>query len=245
MYQRIPLTRGATLEEAEAAIKSPPAAHALFPFRMTSEEVDSEGGPRHQSGTSRETGRRPIGPSWHENPSSHGKEAPLGADGIRSKPSRTVTLDDCGRPGTSTSAHHEENLSKKKGTARPHHSKEAQKYGISFAGKPVELLLTKYMERNKSFSNDAEYCCTCLALVAASLARNTWKRYNSALRLWEKFRTESGLVVEFLNVETWEKKFLIWGWRDRGLNISTLKIYLSELKELGRLAKIWKSWETI
>jgi hypothetical protein len=93
------------------------------------------------------------------------------------------------------------------------------------------------MERNKSFPNDADFCRTCLALVAASLAQNTWKRYNSALGLWEKFRTESGLVVEFLNVEMWEKKFLIWGWRDRGLSISTLKIYLSELKELGRLAK--------
>jgi hypothetical protein len=35
----------------------------------------------------------------------------------------------------------------------------------------------------------------------------------------------------------WEKKFLIWGWRDRGLNVSTLQIYLSELRELGRLAR--------
>jgi hypothetical protein len=38
-------------------------------------------------------------------------------------------------------------------------------------------------------------------------------------------------------METWEKNFLIWGWRDRGLNVSTLQIYLSELRELGRLAR--------
>ncbi len=228
MYRRIPLTRSATLEEAEAAIKSPPVAQALFPFRVASEEVDRDGGPRHQSGTSRETGRRPVGPAWHENLNAHGKVAFTGVDGIRNKPTRTNTLGDCGQPGTSTSAHHEENPSRKKGITRPRHSKEAQKYGASFAGKPVELLLTKYMERNKSFSDDAEYCRTCLALVAASLARNTWKRYNSALRLWERFRKDSELVVEFLNVEAWEKKFLIWGWRDRGLNINTLS---------GRLAK--------
>jgi hypothetical protein len=73
--------------------------------------------------------------------------------------------------------------------------------------------------------------------VGASLARNTWKRYNSALRQWEKFRHESGADFELLDVETWEKNFLIWGWRDRGLNVSTLQIYLSELRELGRLAR--------
>ncbi len=101
----------------------------------------------------------------------------------------------------------------------------------------MELLLTKYMERNQLFANDPDYCRTCLGLVGASLARNTWKRYNTALRQWESFRRESGIVVDFLDSEMWEKKFLIWGWRDRGLRVNTLKVYLSELKELGRLAR--------
>jgi hypothetical protein len=48
---------------------------------------------------------------------------------------------------------------------------------------------------------------------------------------------ESGLVVELIDVDVWEKKFLIWGWHDKRLKVSTLKTYLSELKELGRLAK--------
>jgi hypothetical protein len=93
------------------------------------------------------------------------------------------------------------------------------------------------MERNELFAKDLDHCRTCLGLVGASLARNTWKRYNTALRQWEIFKRESGIVVDLLDAERWEKKFLIWGWRDRGLRVDTLKVYLSELKELGRLAK--------
>jgi hypothetical protein len=85
------------------------------------------------------------------------------------------------------------------------------------------------MEKNELFHSDPKYCRTCLALVAASLARNTWKRYNSAFRLWEKFLKESSLVVELTDVDVWEKKFLIWGWHDKKLKVNTLKIYLSEL----------------
>jgi hypothetical protein len=101
----------------------------------------------------------------------------------------------------------------------------------------VRLLLTKYMKKNALFAKDPKHCRTCLDLVGASLARNTWKRYNSALRQWGKFRHESDADFKFLDVETWEKEFLIWGWRDRGLKVSTLQIYLSELRELGRLAR--------
>ncbi len=112
----------------------------------------------------------------------------------------------------------------------------AQKYGASFAGDPVKLL-TKYMKKNVMYTKDPEHCRTCLGLVGASLARNTWKQYNSALRQWEKFRHASDTDFEIFVVESWDKKFLIWGWRDRGLNVSTPQIYLSELKELGRLAR--------
>jgi hypothetical protein len=93
------------------------------------------------------------------------------------------------------------------------------------------------MKRNKLYSNDPDYFHTCLGLISASLARNTWKRYCSALKLWEKFLEGSNTDFDFLNVESWDKKFLIWGWENRGLRINTLKIYLAELKELGRLAR--------
>jgi hypothetical protein len=237
VFRRIPLTRGATLEEAEAAIRSPPVAQALFPFRVASAVDNRDDELPHQPSSSREAERRPTSAAWHGGQHAHGKEAFAGVDGNQSKTTRASAFGNCGQPGAIASAHPEEGLTRKKGIARPHHSKEAQKYSVSFAGKPVESLLTKYMERNELFYKDSEYCRTCLALVAASLARNTWKRYNSAFRLWGKFQKESGLVVELLDVEAWEKKFLIWGWRDRGLKVNTLKIYLSELKELGRLAK--------
>ncbi len=209
MYRRIPLTRGATLEEAEAAIRLPPVVQALFPFRVASEEDDRDKGTLHRPSRSREVGQRLAGASWHGGTATQGREGFTGADGIRSRPAKPDTSGNHGQPGTSASTQREEDPTRKKGIARPHRSKEAQKYSASFAGKPVELLLTKYMERNKSFAKDPDHCRTCLGLVGASLARNTWKRYNTALRQWESFKRESGTVVDLLDSEMWEKKFLI------------------------------------
>jgi hypothetical protein len=209
----------------------------LFPFRVASAVDDRVDGLLHQPGSSQEAERRLTGAAWRGGQHAHEKEAVAGGDRKQIKPTRAGAFGGCGQPGAIAPALPVEGSTRKKGIAKPHHSKEAQKYSISFAGKPVESLLTKYMERNELFHKDSEYCRTCLALVAASLARNTWKRYNSAFRLWEKFLRESGLVVELIDAEVWEKKFLIWGWRHRGLKVDTLKTYLSELKELGRLAK--------
>ncbi len=237
MYRRIPLTRGSTLEEAEAAIRLPPAAKALFPFRSTPEEDDRDERTIHRLTQSQEAGRHLAGASWHDGPAVRRREVPSSVGEFQSKPAIPVAGGNHSQPGTSAATQRKEDPSRKKGITRPHHSKEAQKYSTSFAGKLVELLLTKYMERNQLFANDPDYCHTCLGLVGASLARNTWKRYNTALRQWESFKRDSGIQFDFLNSELWEKKFLIWGWRDRGLRVNTLKVYLSELKELGRLAR--------
>jgi hypothetical protein len=237
VFHRIPLTKSATLEEAEAAIRAPLESQAFFPFRVAAGEDDQDDGRLHQPGTSREAERRLTSSAWRKGQHTHKKRAGVGGDRRQTKPTRADAFGSCGQPGATAPAPPAENPSRKKGIAQPHHSKAAQKYGVSFAGKPVELLLTKYMENNELFHGDPKYCRTCLALVAASLARNTWKRYNSALRLWEKFLKKSGLVVELIDVDVWEKKFLIWGWHDKRLKVSTLKTYLSELKELGRLAK--------
>jgi hypothetical protein len=97
------------------------------------------------------------------------------------------------------------------------------------------------MSRNKHFANEPKFFRACFELVAASLARNTWKRYSSALRLWIRFRKETEKPFVFLDFETWSSRFLVWGWRRKNLKVNTLKIYLSELKNLGNLAKGFES----
>jgi hypothetical protein len=75
-----------------------------------------------------------------------------------------------------------------------------------------------------------------LDLIAASLAQSTWRRYDSALRLWKLFKQQSGKNLDFLDVNSWSESFIVWGWSIRHLAISTLKIYLAELKKLGKFA---------
>ncbi len=237
MYRRIPLTRGSTLEEAEAAIRAPPTPKALFPFRLATEEDDRDEETPRRPGQSRGTGQHPAGTSWCEGPAAQRREMPSSIGGIRNKSTNPGTCDNHRQPGTSSSFLREEDPSQKKGIIRPRHSKKVQKYSTTFAGEPVEQLFIKYIKRNHLFTDDPDYCHTCLELVGASLARNTWKRYNTALRQWKKFRKDSGFVADLLDTDLWEKKFLIWGWRERGLKVNTLKVYLSELKELGRLAR--------
>jgi hypothetical protein len=218
-------------------VRPPPGARASYPFRTVGVEDDfyacpSSGAVRcwfagqHQASTERghfedaRNKRALDGPD--ESRTQQGEEAR--ASGSTGGPDGHAPLRSGGLPKP------------KKGTSTPRHSNRMQKYGGSFGGKPVEALLRDHMRKNKSFANEPEFFRVCLELVGASLARNTWKRYNSALRLWNRFRKESGKCFVFLDYETWDTRFLVWGWRVRKIKVNTLKIYLSELKNLGNLA---------
>jgi hypothetical protein len=231
VFRRIPHTKSFSLEEAEAAIRSPPAAQASYPFRTTPSDDGLSTGPHPIPGPSWGTGRGQTSSGGRSGPAAHEDDG--GCYRTTKPSSKNLNNTQC----ASAFSNAGESSSRKKGSSAPRHSKLAQKYSVFFPSKPVESLLANYMKKNKFFTKDPDYYRTCLGLVAASLAKNTWKRYNSALSLWEKFRKELNAHLDFLDVNSWDKNFLIWGWRDKRLNINTLKIYLGELREMGRLAR--------
>jgi hypothetical protein len=101
---------------------------------------------------------------------------------------------------------------------------------------PAGKLLKRYMKKNKTIGKSPKLLSEFLDLIAASLAQSTWRRYDSALRLWKLFKQQSGEKLDFLNANSWSESFIVWGWSTRHLAISTLKIYLAELKKLGKFA---------
>jgi hypothetical protein len=123
-------------------------SQALFPFRVAAAVDDRDDGRLHQPGTSREAERRLTSSAWRGGQHAHEKEAAVSSNRRQIKPTRADAFGSCGQLGAIAPALPAEGSTRKKGIAKPHHSKEAQKYGTSFAGKPVELLLTKYMEKN-------------------------------------------------------------------------------------------------
>jgi hypothetical protein len=207
--------RSSTLEEAEAAVRAPHSDTASFPFRKTRDEDNPVAGPsrgitwKQRASQGHSTSGLDIGTDLH------GGEELAEAGGSRIHRPETTTSDQGEAQGSAATPRFGRLPKPKKGTVDPHHSENIRKYGRSFAGKPVENLLRKYLNENKSFTDDPKFCSTCLNLVSASLARNTWKRYNSALRLWNRFREEYRKNYDFLEIEAWDKKFLIWGWHER------------------------------
>ncbi len=124
----------------------------------------------------------------------------------------------------------------KKGTVIPYHSQYVQKYSCNLRNGPTKKLLKRYMKKSKTVERNPELLNEVLDLIAASLAQSTWKRYDSALRLWKLFKQQSEKNLDFLDVNSWSESFIVWGWSIRHLAISTLKIYLAELKKLGKFA---------
>jgi hypothetical protein len=92
------------------------------------------------------------------------------------------------------------------------------------------------MIKNEFFESKPGLMNECLDLVAASLAQNTWKRYDSAFRLWKLFNAQNEKKCDFLDTNSWCENFIVWGWSVRRLAASTLKVYLAELRKLGKLA---------
>jgi hypothetical protein len=95
-------------------------------------------------------------------------------------------------------------------------------------------LLTALEKRNLNRLNDS---CNraCLNLVSASLARNTWKRYDSAYRLWERFCEENSLSTGLTDFGKEKRNFIVWCWEKTNLAVSTVRAYLGVLKQIKML----------
>jgi hypothetical protein len=175
VYRRIPQNRGLGLEEAESAVRAPPPAQASFPFRRSSEDDGSRPGPQVIS-------------------SSQGGSKPGTPDERGGRP--TDQPDD---PESPTRARPPKN---KKGTVKPCHSQNVQKYSCKLREGPTGKLLKRCMIKNEFFESKPGLMDECLDLVAASLAQSTWKRYDLAFRLWKLFNAQNEKKCDFLDTNS-------------------------------------------
>jgi hypothetical protein len=73
-----------------------------------------------------------------------------------------------------------------------------------------------------------------LSFLGSSLARSTWKRYNSAVGNWKIFAKINGLDWKNFDHDL-TSEFIIWCGRAKGLKSKTVKAYLGILKTLTKL----------
>ncbi len=92
------------------------------------------------------------------------------------------------------------------------------------------------MKENKSLRLNNHYRHVCLDLVIASLAKNTWQRYDSAYRMWERFCKDNELKVDIKNFGQNKRTFILWCWEKSHLAVSTVRTYLGSLKRVKNLA---------
>jgi hypothetical protein len=210
---RFPLTRNLSLEEAEAAVKNPPASEAFFPFRIQAPEES----------------RRPSGPR----PTGLKRKRDQSDTQSREGPSRVVDTEDeevslaaARNPDPAGSSR------AKKGTSAPKHDRAFQKYACELSNSPVYSLLKISLDKKSCFRNDQHNRDLCLKLVVASLAKSTWKRYNSAFTLWKVFCKEKEQTGDIRKLTESKRDFILWCWERRSLAVSTIKIYWAELKNL-------------
>lgn len=122
------------------------------------------------------------------------------------------------------------------------HSKLNEKFNKN--NMPTEIkkflkkqLKKKHLHRNKILSKQF------LKLIGNSLAKSTWKRYNSAWNIWRKFCKE-GKQNAFKISNTKKLMFICWCSKNTSLKYTTINMYLSAISKIFRLAKGKREKET-
>jgi hypothetical protein len=122
-----------------------------------------------------------------------------------------------------------------KGTVTPSPHESAAKYSRNALPLIIRLFLTvcsKNVVGSPVLTSDNEFW----ELLGKSLARGTWKRYESALKLWKIFAGVFSLNwKKFRNSET--ARFICWCKSDNRLIGKTVKTYLGRLRSLEELRK--------
>ena len=123
-----------------------------------------------------------------------------------------------------------------KGTVTPRHTSSAEKYGTNCLPKKVKDLISSLCSRNSLFSSNKETKKSFIDFVSLSLAKNTWKRYGSALSLFEKFRT-ANKIQDFSWNNAIKIQFLCWTGKNSNLKSQTISMYFSAIDKLYNLVK--------
>ncbi len=144
-------------------------------------------------------------------------------------PGRQI-LDDRGAdgptPGPSRAKGAKDPIPHTKGTVSPDHSEFSRKYGSKSLPKLVESFfgLKKFGRLRKLLKNT----------IACSLAKNTWKRYESALKTWKTFAAYRGSDWKRFN-RALTTEFVLWCGKKKTLRPGTVKAYLGVLKNMNKL----------
>jgi len=121
-----------------------------------------------------------------------------------------------------------------KGTYTPRHSLSSEKFGIDSLPKKVKDLISSLCKDSPFLSNNKDTKKLFIEFVSLSLARNTWKRYGSALSLLEKFKSANNIETIFWNSAT-KIKFLCWTGKNSNLRSQTISMYFSAIDKLYNL----------
>jgi hypothetical protein len=128
--------------------------------------------------------------------------------------------------GTSGASDATGKKNKKEGKHIPKDDKNLRKYCLKNMPETVKRLLLKHVQELEIFDQSPELSAECVEIIANSLAKRTWDKYNSALNLWEKF-TENFEVKNFSGLA-----FTCWCKKNTNLKSATIKSYLGILRKL-------------
>ncbi len=177
---------------------------------------------------------------------------PTETPGPAGKPSRAPDPEDHAdpqeRPGGPSGTHdHEAGSGKhtaptrkttRQGTIKPEDSESSRKYGKSNVPRMVMANWSRLADESKYFM-DENLKNVFVNLLGGSLASSTWKRYQSAVNLWQRFESVVGNDDDKLKMSV----FISWCFGVRGLKGATISMYVSALENLGRLSGL-PNWDT-
>ena len=121
---------------------------------------------------------------------------------------------------------------KNKGIKTPVHKSANEKYNKRNMPKSIKKIVKKQLRNQNICTNCKEKVY--LHLIACSLAKSTWKRYDSANKLWEKCKAE--LKIENNRFSKNEKiAFLCWCTENTTLKSQTISMYISAISKIHNL----------
>ena len=119
----------------------------------------------------------------------------------------------------------------KKGTVRPVHSRENEKYNRKNLPKDIKKLVKEKLAKNKIF--DKKTRKTYVKLVANSLAKSTWKRYSSAQKIWTNCKKDLNLTCKKFDNDA-KIAFVCWCKNNTNLKSQTISMYISAINRIEK-----------
>jgi len=120
----------------------------------------------------------------------------------------------------------------KKGTFRPVHSRDNEKYNRKNLPKDIKKLIKEKLAKNKIFNRKTKK--TYVKLVANSLAKSTWKRYSSAQKIWTNCKKDLNLTCKEFDNDA-KIAFICWCNNNTNLKSQTISMYISAINRIEKL----------